>query len=230
MAFSLLADAESRSTYFTHLSWLLGQPAVAEVHAADSTYFDSRLIQLGPREFFVDGGAFNGDTLNTFLDLTQQKFDRIVAFEPDLQNYRAMAAAIGQLQDEVRSRIELRNSALGRQRGRTRFAAGCGELSRCSDAGGTEVEIEAMDDSLAGSIPTYIKLDIEGAEPDAIRGAETLIRRHSPKLAVCVYHEPEHLWSLPLLIRSINDSYRLYLRYYRDTADLVCHAKPANAA
>ena len=46
-------------------------------------------------------------------------------------------------------------------------------------------------------------MDIEGAELDALNGAKATIRKHLPKLAVCLYHVQEHLWEIPL---KINDS------------------------
>jgi hypothetical protein len=70
-------------------------------------------------------------------------------------------------------------------------------------------------------------MDIEGAEPDALRGAATLIREKSPLLAISCYHQQDHLWSIPLLIQSLNPDYRFYLRPHDlEGWDLVCYAIP----
>ena len=61
---------------------------------------------------------------------------------------------------------------------------------------------------------TFIKMDIEGSEYQAILGAEKMITSHKPKLAISVYHKPEDIWQLPLLIYRFNHEYKFYLRHY----------------
>ena len=65
--------------------------------------------------------------------------------------------------------------------------------------------------------PTFIKMDIEGAEREALAGVEQLIRSHKPKLAICAYHKVEDIYTLPELIRTFRDDYTFYLRHYSDT-------------
>jgi hypothetical protein len=84
-----------------------------------------------------------------------------------------------------------------------------------------------LDDLLPSTIPTFIKMDIEGAEPDALRGASKLIAEHTPVLAICLYHAQEHLWQIPLLLQSLNSTYNFYLRRYADECwEIVCYAVP----
>jgi len=56
-------------------------------------------------------------------------------------------------------------------------------------------------------------MDIEGAEYQAIKGAENTIRRHSPKLMISLYHRNEDMFKLPLLIHSINPDYKFFIRH-----------------
>jgi FkbM family methyltransferase len=59
-----------------------------------------------------------------------------------------------------------------------------------------------------------IKLDVEGAEPEVLRGMRETLAKHRPQLAISVYHWPEHMWELPLeLMRSLPD-YDFFLRHY----------------
>ncbi len=61
-----------------------------------------------------------------------------------------------------------------------------------------------------------LKMDIEGAEQQASRGASQTIQTHRPVLAVSLYHRPADLWEIPLLIEEISPGYRMYLRVYGD--------------
>jgi hypothetical protein len=85
-----------------------------------------------------------------------------------------------------------------------------------------------LDDALAEEHPTFIKMDIEGAEPDAIEGATQLIRRDQLLMAVCVYHRQSDLWRIPLMIDAVEPgSNRLYLKQHAvDGFDLVCYSVP----
>jgi hypothetical protein len=94
-------------------------------------------------------------------------------------------------------------------------------------AGADQVRVRPLDDILNGHTPTFIKLDVEGAEKDALLGARRTIEQHAPVLAVCLYHRPSDLWELPLLLRSMNPQYSLYLRRYSDECwETVCYAVP----
>ena len=86
-----------------------------------------------------------------------------------------------------------------------------------------------MDEILAGLSPTYIKFDVECAEHDALVGGSRTISANMPVLAVCLYHRPEDLWDLPLLVRSIRPDYRFYVRRHSDERwETVLYAVPAD--
>jgi hypothetical protein len=89
------------------------------------------------------------------------------------------------------------------------------------------VESAPLDELLDGLQPTYLKMDIEGAEGEALSGMYKTIQIEAPALAICLYHRQEHLWQIPLLIRSFSDQYKFYLRRYADECwELVCYAIP----
>ena len=60
----------------------------------------------------------------------------------------------------------------------------------------------------------FLKLDIEGAEPAALRGARDTLERWHPKLALAAYHDIDHLWQLPLAVTERNDDYRFALGHF----------------
>lgn len=186
------------------------------------TYFPSDVFQLHNNEVFVDCGAYDGDTIIEFRRASKEQFSRIVAFEPDPQNFAALASALNGDQ-----RITLHPYATTARRETLRFAAGGGVASRISSTGTCEVQTITLDEALEGIAPTYIKFDIEGSEPEALEGGRETIVRNRPKMAVCVYHQPDHLWSLPLRLSELLPDSRFTLRtYYADGFDCVCYCLP----
>ena len=186
------------------------------------TYFPADLFELSRNEVFVDCGAYDGDTIAAFRHATGDQFDRIIAFEPDPKNFAALKSSVnGDL------RIVLQPYATGARRETLRFVAGDGVASKISSTGTCEIESITLDEALQGLAPTYIKFDIEGSEPDALEGGRKTIVRHRPKMAVCLYHAPDHLWSIPLKLNELLPNSRFTLRtYYADGFDCVCYCIP----
>ena len=97
--------------------------------------------------------------------------------------------------------------------------------SRISSNGTRQIYAVNIDDYFKNKRVSFIKLDIEGAERDALIGAKKIIEEQMPKIAVCVYHKPNDLWKVPLLIKSINKKYKIYLRHYSTQLyETVCYA------
>ena len=82
---------------------------------------------------------------------------------------------------------------------------------------GEEVATTALDDFISKhNIPRvdFIKMDVEGAEADALLGAAKLIKRFRPKMALSVYHKWYDVYDLPDIVRKIDPNYNFYLRHY----------------
>ena len=71
----------------------------------------------------------------------------------------------------------------------------------------------------------FIKMDIEGAETDALIGAFHVIQQYHPTLAISIYHKPEHFSQIPIMIKSFEPSYKLYMRHYRacSISETICY-------
>lgn len=67
----------------------------------------------------------------------------------------------------------------------------------------------------------YIKIDVEGAEPEVIEGARGIIKQFAPRIAVAVYHAPHHAQQLQELIFSINNAYQFQLEGLVDLDGIV---------
>jgi len=227
--FSMLADDVSRSEYLSQLKWLLstdfGELSALVNH---KTYLPDEIFALSPHEVFIDCGAYDGDTIRTFLRHRGNVFGKIVAFEPDPLNFSKLHHYVSRLPKVISDRITMWQLATGARRETLRFDAMGTVASSISQTGTLEVECVPLDEMLADCVPTYIKMDIEGAEPAALVGGRTIIRETSPVLAICVYHQQDHLWKLPLLMQSLlPERYHFFLRRYDDEfGDLVCYAVP----
>ena len=214
-AYAMLADDLSRGTFEAFLNSKLGgaAQALAEVSRKEQ-YFPKDIIKLSDREVFVDGGAYTGDTLLTFLRLTGGHCTRCCAFEPDPATAARLAATVEKR--GLRS-VTVFNKGLWSAPATLPFAVWHG-TSASAVSGGGEVSVEGVTVDRLASDATFIKLDIEGAELEALKGAAQTIKRNRPKLAVCVYHKPGDLFEIPAFIRSLVPEYRLYLRQHQPVA------------
>lgn len=80
------------------------------------------------------------------------------------------------------------------------------------------IKVDSIDNVCSGDKVTFIKMDIEGSEVEALKGAVNVIKRDKPKLAICIYHKPEHLYEIPFWIKETVPEYKLYIRQHSDTA------------
>jgi FkbM family methyltransferase len=175
----------------------------------------------------VDCGAYDGDTLERFR-AARLPLRAAVCFEPDPENFRLLERRLAGWPAARRRGVEIWPCGVAEQAGSYRFDSGHGESSRLGEStAGTEVACVSLDEALPRFAPNFVKLDVEGAEERALRGAEGLVREHRPGLAVSVYHRPADLWQLPALIDGWSLGYRLFLRSYGFNGfDTVCYAVP----
>ncbi|MDE3032997.1 MAG: FkbM family methyltransferase [Acidobacteriota bacterium] len=171
----------------------------------------------------VDGGAYDGDTLRGLL-AHGFTVESAAAFEPDAENFSKMAAWV---RTQPGLEAFLWPCGLFSHPAQLRFSAGQGEASAITSEGDMMIQCVSVDEALHGFRPTLLKLDVEGAEPEALRGARNTIRAHQPFITAGLYHHPSHLWEVPLLLRSIHPGYRLHLRSHAHNGfELWLHAIP----
>jgi len=210
----LFGDPVSRQVYHDHLALRLTfDQAFLSTPAIETQYAPSDLPAPRQPMRLVDGGAFIGDTVDFFLD-QGVRIEAVAAFEPDMINFRKLVDASTRYTAEGIETL-LYPCGIGGETGMLRFQSGQGAGSQLTESGDLHVQVMALDDVLPNFKPTLIKLDIEGAEIDALNGARRTIQQGMPDLAVCVYHTPTHLWEIPQLIRKLFPAYRLSLRAHR---------------
>lgn len=172
-------------------------------------YGPASLLTYGEDEVYVDGGSFDGDTIRLFIERVHNKFSRILAFEPDRNTFHKLAANFAH-----EARVEPINAGLHREKATLHFDNAGTRGSIIVEEGGIEIPVVGLDEVLGKDRVTYIKMNIEGAELEALKGAEQAIARCKPTLAISAYHRPSDLWKVPELIRSLCADYRLYLRQH----------------
>lgn len=227
-AFDLWADEESRRQFVAHLRFRLHLDFEALPANGGEGYFPGDLVpQLPGDTVFVDGGAYDGDTIRSFLARQCGRFGRIHAFEPDPVNCGRLRAFVDGLEPETSARVHVHNAAVSAQSGSVRFNA-TGDMSAAVASDGVDVPAVRIQDVVAvDREPVYLKLDVEGFEREALEGAAALVRSARPFLAVSVYHRPSDLWELPAFIGALNPGYRLSLRTEgEDGMDAICFAVP----
>ncbi len=205
-AYRGLADEESKRVYLDILRYKVSGKIdylLSSFADKDSIYRD--ILKLTPHENILDLGAYDGDTIREFLAATGGEYDYITALEPDEKNFKKLLKNTEELFD-----ITCLNMGAWDIKDTLIFDTRAGRNSRLS-AKGRSVEVINVD-ALELS-PTFIKMDIEGAEFPALCGLENTIRKYAPKLYICAYHRNEDMFALPHKIWKINPDYKIYFRH-----------------
>ncbi len=189
----------------------------------ETLYFRSGLFEVTAAEQFVDCGASIGESISGLLGIAGHDCKRAWLFEPDRFNGETLARLLGklaQLPTGVANRISLHRVAVGDKVERMRFAhyGGHGGSvlpgSSISNAAVQDlVDVVRLDDVVDGA-PTFIKMDIEGSELAALRGAADLIEKHKPRLAISAYHRATDLVDLTEYVLSLRPDYKIGLRHH----------------
>jgi FkbM family methyltransferase len=177
-------------------------------------YFDPEIVYHRNNEVFVDAGAYDMRNTQEFIRWCDGDYDKIYAFEADNVSYEKCRKII---ELSGMNDVELINAGVHSRDTKLSFlSAPDGEYggSRFDNTGSNIVDAVSLDKFLDGRPVTFIKMDIEGAELDALQGAANTIRQQKPKLALSAYHKPWDIVELPLYIHSLNPGYKFYLRHH----------------
>ncbi|WP_217270531.1 FkbM family methyltransferase [Janthinobacterium psychrotolerans] len=168
-------------------------------------YFEHFLQLSG--EVFVDAGGFDGDTTEIFCD-RYPDYQHVFLFEPSAKNMQAAKIRLTQRRD-----ISFVEQGISDQAGTLWFNPDAGSASAVSSAGASSIEVTTLDAALTQPV-SFIKMDLEGWEMQALAGAQRHIREDHPKLAISVYHNASDFHRIPDYIATLRQDYDLYLRHY----------------
>ena len=173
-------------------------------------YFVEDFLRYEDEEIFVDGGSYDLETTKFFKNICPA-LKKPYAFEPDKENFKKCEK---KKTLEALDYIELLPYGVWSENTTLRFTGTGLTNSRVDFSAMQEIEVRSIDSITAGDPVTFIKMDVEGSELEALKGAEQTIRKYHPKLAISVYHKPEDLFEIPQYIKTIAPDYKLYLRHY----------------
>ncbi len=171
-------------------------------------YFDQTILPDMPNIVFVDGGGYIGDTARQVVNI-YPNFQKIYLLEPNKKNITIAKKRLKNI-----ANIQFINIGLCNKKATLNFDENRSFSALYGD-GATSVCVDKLDNIIKQKVD-FIKLDIEGAEQDAIDGATQTIARYTPVIACCIYHKADDWHKIPQKILSINDSYKIYIRHYME--------------
>ena len=158
---------------------------------------------------FVDGGGYVGDTLPQIIS-NFPDFEKIYLIEPNELHINIAKREFGDIKN-----IEFINCGLGKIVSNTNSSEQSLSNQNNCEHDYQGVNINTLDNIIKEKVD-FIKLDIEGAEQDAIEGAKNTIKKYNPILAICIYHKAQDWYKVPQMVLKINSNYKIYIRHYME--------------
>ncbi|WP_419765713.1 MAG: FkbM family methyltransferase [Arcobacter sp.] len=207
--YNLLADEKSKKIFEKVINFKISYDLEfmqGFTNDHKSQYFDKEIIPDIKNIRFVDGGGYVGDTLKEIIK-NYPDFEKIYCVEPN-----SLHINIAKRDFEKYENIEFINCGLGSKKIEDEKKE---ELQNNCAHDYQATNINSIDNLISQKVD-YIKLDIEGAEQDAIKGAKNTIKKYKPILAVCIYHKAQDWHKISKLVLEIEDNYDIYLRHYME--------------
>lgn len=203
-----------RTLYAIMLNWaILDINELAVIKSSFDDYYEPDIFMNNKNDVFVDLGAFIGDSIFSYINNYGENYKKIYAYEVSKKNFKTLQS---NMNSENFSNIILKNKAVGKENGymfiEEHEDSSSIKINNVGDEN-NEVEVVTIDNDIDDDV-TFIKMDIEGAEQDAILGCMNTIQKNHPKLAICTYHGYDDIWKIPLMINDIDSSYKFYFRHY----------------
>lgn len=210
MVYDILSDELSRRTFESIINFKLS----GELEYLTGCFSDKEeafrdILRLDDNESYLDLGAYRGDTIEEFLHYTNGRYSHITALEPDKKTYKKLREYAGGIDN-----IQLFNMGIWSEDEDLVFNSSLGRGSSISESGTQKLAVTKIDTLYKRRQLTYLKADVEGAEERAIIGGMNTLKRDKPKLNIALYHRSEDIFSLPLLIHSIQPDYKLFIRQH----------------
>lgn len=210
--YDMLADEQSRKVFEDIINYKIS--GKIEYLSACTTSIQEaydNILHLNSQEDYADLGAYKGDTIQEFLQYSGGEYHSITAFEPDEKNYKKLVIKM----EELGIKADCYNLSAHNKQETLFFANRGGRHSSLDKENGKPVAASSLDTVLQGKRVSFINMDVEGAEKQALEGCAASIQTHQPKLLIALYHRTEDLFAIPLQIKELCPHYRFYMRHYQ---------------
>ncbi len=210
--YQLLFDDESKNIFLNVLMYrlTLNIDYILRAYSLDPLYFIKQFRGLNSKEIYVDCGAYDGDSFISYCKYNV--FPKVAyLFEPDSNNRKALDDTVLKFNDFTE--IHIISQGVYSFSGKLYFVEGkgqCSYMSKEPHKNSVQIDVTSIDDAINEDI-SFIKMDIEGSEKDALLGAKSHISSSYPKMAICIYHHISDLWEIPLMISSIFPAYSKFI-------------------
>lgn len=184
-------------------------------------YFD--FFEPKSRECFLDGGCMDGSTTKNFIKWCNGNYDAVYAFEPNPEMVEECKKYLRRIVPH--EKLAFYEYALWNQYDTLMFDNSVSKWSACVDnKGQVLVTANSIDAILKNKKVTFIKLDIEGSEMEALMGARDCIKKYHPRMAVSVYHHQDDMVKIIQYLTDLSSDYRFALRHYHsDTIETILY-------
>lgn len=209
----MLADEESRTCMRAYLQAKISSDnSYLLPHLSPGLqYFSEDFLKLSDHESYVDCGAYDGNSIRDFLETTGGRYNYIWALEPDPVNYNLMSAFVA---DRALANVTLIEAGASSEKTRLPFVMGQDQSSRVEEGADSFVDCDTIGNISQGREVTFIKMDIEGSELAALKGAAEVIKKYKPTIAASAYHRADDFLVLPDFLRELVPEYKFYVRLY----------------
>lgn len=206
--YELLADEKSKEVFAAILNYKISGKLKHLFSCSTDRHQDLKeIFSWTTSESYLDLGAYNGDTIQEFLTLASV-YKHIIAVEPDRRNCRKLRS----LNDALKLNCEIHECGIWNKEAELSFSDSGGRQSSFCSFKKNLVPVKSIDSIVQNRKITYIKLDVEGAEKQALQGGKQTLLINKPKLFLAAYHYDNDLWELPLMLKEIVPEYKIYLR------------------
>jgi len=209
----LFNDDESKKTFNKMIKFRqTGKKSDYISHGRQTQYFINDFFTYGKNEVLIDCGAYDGDTIENFLKLQNMDYEQIIVFEPSIENFKLIEKKFNN------PKIVLINAGVYNKDGELYLLEyQDGSIVSETSTGAKEeirVKVKAIDNLQNLKKVTFIKMDIEGAEMEALKGAKNTILKDKPRLAISIYHSDEDMLKIAEWIHATVPEYKLYCRHH----------------